>query len=576
MATIVTKNYPILRTKYLQKDQARRISFQYNTALKTRELNIYWPLEDGKLIEEGVRMLDTFGDSGSQTAKRYVMDPMASGTPHPGVWRVVYVRGNHGEEPSGIYMLLREGWATTLTDDEARIQLVAGTPQTGDLSLTRYWPNIANSHVETLTTTLNATRTVTSFVQEGVTRTGTYAVSAVRGEKDEADGAGRVYQTLTQYTALSGATDEAINAELDALRSTVTYDNEILNLFGLQTGEGDALAMVWRNLDVSSRDKACVTLTDAQALALGAGIPTGFTWTYAGRKWQEEQNGTATFIVALKKTVWSNTTPTYYNVDVANYLGIDARQEFEAPGLQTGTGANQGSTFFLLLSSNAAAFSGTTIAVGTVGKHTDNYVYYCHTACTSGFDAAKFDLVVDARLRMGDNGESIITYRVKKVFAYLSGANVTAPPNVKYLAAFGNQELGVQYEWPHITPSRVSDMFGTTADTKCGGYTGSVAGVDVTSTTLISLEKVDEGDGSATIRAVRRVSATSEAWTEGSVSVNVVASPDPDDVNHTITTKLFLSSSGVSTFFSSATCLRGSFARHAGKGRWLCQKVVEI
>jgi len=100
---------------------------------------------------------------------------------------------------------------------------------------------------------------------------------------------------LVQY--LTRVYDITTNAELWAREALPTYDNEILNLFGLQEAEGDAVAFVIYALTKESR-AFCMAISDSdlQSNLAGAG------WTYANRRFEvDPETNSARFIVACRK-----------------------------------------------------------------------------------------------------------------------------------------------------------------------------------------------------------------------------------------------------------------------------------
>jgi hypothetical protein len=242
-----------------------------------------------------------------------VLNPVALGTheaPYSGTWRCASV----GRDKDGrIVQVLRYGWATTLAEDEARIAEPTGAPATGSYTITRYWPNIANTSLEGLVRTLKATTSYTSsstsVLVEGkaITPGLVFAASGVRGGRAE-DGSGIVYQTLTLLQSISGANSAAVATAAMLLKYRVSYEQDILNLFGLNTAEQEGMALVWTSLPdtETARQLLCVMLIDADILAKvndgTAGIPEDeYGWSYEGRKWLPQEDGTAQFIVGFKK-----------------------------------------------------------------------------------------------------------------------------------------------------------------------------------------------------------------------------------------------------------------------------------
>lgn len=303
MAPII-ENYPMIRQQIINKKDAQRLSVVYSPLMQTRELTIYWPVTDDNWMEQALYYLDTYACSDNNTPNRwYVDDPIASGEVYPGRWRVIQNRMSAKNEEPGVYQLLREGLLTSLpateaADTEARLIKDDVDAQNGKRIVTRYWQGVDPLYEQTILANRLTTKSRTDVTVRGKTYTGTWAVSNVFGEPMEGDGAIRVVETLTQITSITTITD------LQALTPLFNQENEILNLFGIQTGEGDYCTATYTNLNPASRE-VVMELSDANILT--AATPTGDiagTWTYADRKWVEGKDNTAQLIVLLKSMFW--------------------------------------------------------------------------------------------------------------------------------------------------------------------------------------------------------------------------------------------------------------------------------
>jgi len=324
MATPET--YKLLLERSLQEKDAKLIYCDFKPILGTREMLRMWPLASSNQTRDTVMALDLYSSAKNYPKQlHHVTDPFSDRTEeYTGIWRVIDNRvAKHGED-EGVYQLLREGWATSLEEDEARFSAVQGTNADGTLAFTRTWPNINPTLVAALTATLKATASVTNPKLEGVEQTGTFASSQVAGQIMPEDGAGIVSQVLTLTTTIGTGTGSQLATALAARKYTKTRNNEILSLFNLETGEADTEALVFTNLLPADETKCMTTITDANLVsALASG------WTYAGRNWKTEQNGTATFTVAFRQVsfnAWSgNTYSTYNTIDYTD-KGRDGEQ----------------------------------------------------------------------------------------------------------------------------------------------------------------------------------------------------------------------------------------------------------
>jgi len=293
-----TKNYDKIRKSVVPKEDAKLISITKLPLIDSQELVVFWEIKDPKMQEQALELLDQFGSTdpvGSFTERHFVDDPYGSRQKIPGRYRVVSNRLSQKGQPEGIFQTLRLGYKTTLETSASIIKLgsATGNPSDGTYSFIQMWPNIAEDSIEGLTQTLNATKTVPSPRVQGNTVSGVYAVSEVQGVKID-DGSGIISRRLTLQNNITNA------AALAALSNKELRINEILNLFGINTGEGDLWTFWVPNLNAAHRD-TFFGLSDASLVsAFAAG------WTYADRKWQKEPNGTATAVLFFRKTAWSN------------------------------------------------------------------------------------------------------------------------------------------------------------------------------------------------------------------------------------------------------------------------------
>jgi hypothetical protein len=88
------------------------------------------------------------------------------------------------------------------------------------------------------------------------------------------------------------------------------YGHDVLNLFGIETGEGEYAAISFYHLrpDTTTRTFCCDTLTSAAAIAslLSIWRDDHAQWSYADRKWDDRtEPGTATFTLLFRRVGWA-------------------------------------------------------------------------------------------------------------------------------------------------------------------------------------------------------------------------------------------------------------------------------
>jgi hypothetical protein len=305
MSEIVTKNYPMIRKQICAKKDAQRLSIVYLPLLDTRELTIYWPTTDDNWMEQTLYFLNTYGssDEKKQPNDWYVDDPVASGEVCPGKWRVVANRLSAKNEPPGVYQVLREGFlrelpATEALDDEARLMTDKVDPQNGKRIVTRYWQGVDPLKQEDLITARLAVKSRTNIHVRNQEFSGTFAVSDVYAQPMPEDGAIMIVEVLTELITVADV------AALTALIPVITRENEIINVFALVAGEGDYTTAIYTNINPASRE-TIMGLSDANiitALTTSGGISG--TWTYVDRKFIDQKDNTAQFIVLIKFMTW--------------------------------------------------------------------------------------------------------------------------------------------------------------------------------------------------------------------------------------------------------------------------------
>ncbi len=120
-----------------------------------------------------------------------------------------------------------------------------------------------------------------------------------------------------------------INAgQLAGLPFRRTLNNEILQLFDFQTGEGDSLAIIWSNISPTlASETALMAITDAALVA-----QFGSTYSYASRRFDRKgENNTASFMLLLRKVAWNAWSHDSYAADTLVYgpnVGATNEKEF--------------------------------------------------------------------------------------------------------------------------------------------------------------------------------------------------------------------------------------------------------
>jgi len=130
--------------------------------------------------------------------------------------------------------------------------------------------------------------------------------------------AGQLLQTLRLVHSVTSL------EQLTALSPRITDDNEILEPFGIVTGEADTKAYLFYDIRPTSR-AMCMGFTDAN---LVTNLP-GAGWTYVTRKFDIDDAGLGVFIIVFKKTVWQAWGHNSYAPDVTSYDNAGTANEKE-------------------------------------------------------------------------------------------------------------------------------------------------------------------------------------------------------------------------------------------------------
>jgi hypothetical protein len=321
---MATDNAKLIFAQMVNAKAAKLLYATYSELAQAREIAIWWKGEDQYLNAQIIKALDTYGSSlNYPTPCMYVVNPFGDDhEEYTGTWRIVQNRMGSKSEGGGIVQVLREGWATALTESEARIGRYFVDTQNGTYGFTRYWPNIAITSLKALVTGLKDTKTVTDPQARGVTHTGTFALGQPTGEPQE-DGAGVVTQTLRMVSSPTSATT------LAALTPVVQIGSQIIDPYAMVTAptlvetEEATASLTFRDLNPASATESKLTLkseiSDAtlESALVGTAkwLPTG--WKVQSRGWQEDPaSNTASFVVGF---IWRNNTNIVPHVErVAN------------------------------------------------------------------------------------------------------------------------------------------------------------------------------------------------------------------------------------------------------------------
>jgi hypothetical protein len=199
-----TETYNLIFDSTLKEENSILISLDYMPVLDTRECLRRYPLDDPQAIEGLLEALGEYSSSKNfleGNKQHYIDTPIFDQEePLPGIWRVVGHRGNKNDEEEGIYQTLREGWATTLDEDEAIAGEPLGNHSDHHIVHNRIWRYIDPTVMADLIIEAESVDTITDPKIKGETITGSYGVSNVRGVISE-DGTGTITQTLTYLHA---------------------------------------------------------------------------------------------------------------------------------------------------------------------------------------------------------------------------------------------------------------------------------------------------------------------------------------------------------------------------------------
>ncbi len=186
---------------------------------------------------------------------------------------------------------------TTLDEDLARLTRREKIPTIAGDSLIRRWEEIDATVADDLVTAVTGT-TIATPKADKQEYAGTFARGNIRAE-----GQGGRQVTISESLTLFNTVTSSIST-LQDLSPIKTYDNQILNNFGLHEGEKDAVAFVYSNMNPSDAQKTiCMGYSDND-IASTLGMANG---DYLQRSFKTQEDGTATFTIAAENPKWLNT-----------------------------------------------------------------------------------------------------------------------------------------------------------------------------------------------------------------------------------------------------------------------------
>ena len=202
----------------------------------------------------------------------------------------------------------------TVNESDARLVRLKGDPQLAGSDLTRIWPAVAADAssgytVKELAENLNDVSIYTNPLANKHTYTGTWVnISTEAIDENTAGTAARVPVIIQRLHKVDTPTSAS---SLDAIPSRISEDNEILDLFQIQEGEGDTRSLMWENLPPGN-EGAGTTFQDLMYNITDAQMVSQFAsgWVYWRREWQDTKDGIGQFMVAFKKAVWANSAGT--------------------------------------------------------------------------------------------------------------------------------------------------------------------------------------------------------------------------------------------------------------------------
>lgn len=268
----------------------------------------------------------------------------------------------------------------TTAEADARLVAVMGEPDVAGFKLIRCWPWLAanaasGGTVHSLVVTLSAVTSYTDPKADDVVYSGTFVHSGCKAveetEQGESDRAASIIQTLTKVNAPANI------SALAALTPEIIQQNMIQEHFSVATGEKDRILYRYKNLNPSARS-AMIGLADAD---LVSNLP-GSGWTYVDRKFEQEDDGTATFSVLFEQEAWQSAATNA----AAQVTEVEASVGAQRAGLRRvwyrRTLAAKQSLITLPADDATDWVTSTAYVIGDVVENTDTYV--CLIAHTSG------------------------------------------------------------------------------------------------------------------------------------------------------------------------------------------------
>lgn len=203
-------------------------------------------------------------------------------------------------------------YSQTTAEADARLIGYTGSPdKASDATdagavLRRGWFYLAGqaasgNTVQELIVALQGVATYTDPKANNKPYTGTWVNSEVQSSDENSEGtsdrATHILQTLTRVLSPTTA------AHLGDISPKILQTNEILDIFAVNEGERDLVALSWENINPSSRS-SLMALADADLENIANSYIT--SCSYDQRKWEEQTNKTGVFSILCRKTTFVN------------------------------------------------------------------------------------------------------------------------------------------------------------------------------------------------------------------------------------------------------------------------------
>jgi len=551
--------YPQDQKRYVLEEDAQFVGIVRVGIPRYRELTRQWDKIKDKQVEACVRLLENYTSAdnvpvaGTTPLKYFVTDPKAVGPrglqTYEGNWRIFKVsRTQNPDRSTSIVQVLREGFQQhsgdpddPLSDDESRISVTQAMPNIGVLSAVQEWRYTDPADHEEILADFNAIKTITDPVIEGETVTGLFSCSKVEARPNE-DGSVRFSRVLTQIFTVDELSD------LTSMSPIITQKQEIINAFGFESGIGDTLMYVYKNLSHASRTFVMETLTAAQLETIPASHPTG-DWVYVDREFNAREDGTGDFVVIFREMTWdaSWTNATGTTKDDQRRTQVSHADGYQRSCLiqVTGMDKDDAITDFQFVDNEltAAYDTGTQYGIGDVALYTaKNYI--CINPTTGAWTAADWVeaeyLLGTKRLEERARGEFAITAQMRPAYAGTTNDDAVI---LRWRSSIGGaqQRLMTRVWWRRSEAAK--DTLVGTGGVAISAYSYTWPGDGAPKSLSHADVSVDDhGDGAFTVRQtlIDLTDTTNVYWTKD-FTVKKVQTRTKDDAKKTYTYTKYVS-----------------------------------